>query len=44
MLIDAVPKCYGYFKLERNYDYVEVGPTHSFSTNLVDEPPFDPFE
>ncbi len=44
MLANAVPKCFGSFKLQRNYDIVEVGQTHSFSTNLVDEPQIDPFD
>lgn len=44
MLADAVPKCLGFFKLERNFDNVEVSETHSFSTNLVDEAPIDPYD
>lgn len=42
-LLDAVPKCHGQFTLVRDFDQVFIGQTHSFSTNLVDEAPVDPF-
>jgi hypothetical protein len=39
-----VPKCLGFFRLERDFDKVEISETLSFSTNLIDEAPIDPYD